>query len=114
MEGAAPPYAIPSLGIDHHACDVGIPTGMWRGVAHSYTAFFTECFMDELARIAGVEPLGFRMAMLGASPRLARCLTTVTALAGWDGGAAGSSNQGPCRARRLGQPHRHARRGACR
>ena len=28
-------------------------TGVWRSGAHSYTAFFTESFIDELARLAG-------------------------------------------------------------
>jgi isoquinoline 1-oxidoreductase beta subunit len=54
------------------------------------TCFATECFIDELARKAGLEPLGFRMTMLGGNPRLARVLATATALGDWDGGAAGS------------------------
>ena len=90
IEGAAPPYAVGALGVDHHPADIGIPTGMWRSVSNSYTAFFTECFVDECARLAGVEPLSYRMQMLGGAPRLARCLTTVTALGEWDGGSAGS------------------------
>jgi len=90
IEGAVPPYALGAFAVDHHPADIGIPTGMWRSVAHSYTAFFTESFVDELARLANVEPLSFRMQMLGGSPRLAHCLTTVTAIGDWDGGAAGS------------------------
>mgnify|MGYP004532229539 CR=1 FL=1 len=90
MEGAVPPYAIPAVAIDHHPADIGVATGMWRGVAHSYTAFFTECFADELAAAAAVEPLSLRMQMLGGSPRLAHCLATATALGGWEGGVAGS------------------------
>jgi isoquinoline 1-oxidoreductase beta subunit len=65
--------------------------GLWRSGAHGYTAFFTECFVDELARIAMVEPLSFRMQMLGENPRLARCLSTAAALGGWDGGQPGSA-----------------------
>jgi isoquinoline 1-oxidoreductase beta subunit len=53
--------------------------------------FFTESFVDELARAAGLEPLAFRMAMLGSNPRLARCLQGAARLARWDGGAAGST-----------------------
>jgi isoquinoline 1-oxidoreductase beta subunit len=64
---------------------------MWRSVANSYTAFFNECFIDELARKAGIEPLSFRMQMLGGNPRLAQCLTTVTALGAWEGGQEGSA-----------------------
>lgn len=91
VEGAAPPYGIGALAVDHHPAAIGVPTGVWRGGAHGINAFFTESFMDELARLAGVEPLSFRMQMLGGQPRLARCLTTVTALGDWDGGAPGST-----------------------
>jgi isoquinoline 1-oxidoreductase subunit beta len=87
--GAVPPYGIPNVAIDHHPAEIGIESGVWRSGAHSYTCFFTECFIDELARQAGVEPLSFRMQMLTGNPRLARVLSTAAALAGWDGGAPG-------------------------
>lgn len=86
VDGARPPYAIPAVRVAHHPADIGIATGMWRSVSHSYTAFFTECFVDELAAAAGVDPLSFRMGMLGGNPRLARCLSTAAALGGWEGG----------------------------
>jgi isoquinoline 1-oxidoreductase beta subunit len=91
VEGARPPYAIPAVAVDHRPAAIGIETGMWRSVANSYTAFFNECFIDELARKAGIEPLSFRMQMLGGNPRLAQCLTTVTALGAWEGGQEGSA-----------------------
>jgi isoquinoline 1-oxidoreductase beta subunit len=91
VDGALPPYAIPAMAVDHIPTAVGLRTGIWRSGAHSYTAFFTECFVDELARAANIEPMSFRMQMLGDNPRLARVLSTAAALGGWDGGAAGSS-----------------------
>ena len=90
-EGAVPPYAIPSVAIDLIPAATGLRTGLSRAGAHGYTAFFTESFVDELAREAGIEPLSFRMQMLGDNPRLARCLSTAAALGGWDGGGDGSS-----------------------
>lgn len=90
VAGAVPPYAIPAVTVDYLAAETGIRVGGWRSGAHSYTAFFTESFMDELARLSGVEPLSFRMQMLGDNPRLARCLTTAATLGGWDGGPPGS------------------------
>ncbi|PTQ13199.1 aldehyde oxidase [Sphingomonas oleivorans] len=90
VEGANPPYAIPAVVVEHAPADIGIETGMWRSVAHSYTAFFTESFVDELAARAGIDPLSFRMQMLGGNPRLARCLNRVTAIGGWSGGERGS------------------------
>lgn len=86
VEGAEPPYAIPDFTLDHRPVDIGVPTGRWRGNGHSYTAFFTESFVDELAALAGVEPLSFRMQMLSGQLRLANCLKGVAEMADWDGG----------------------------
>ncbi len=100
VEGALVPYAIANLNIDHFPARISIPSGRWRGNAHSYTAFFIESFIDELAAKAGIEPLSFRMQMLTGQTRLARCLTGVAALAGWDGGAGGSGKGLACHAMR--------------
>ena len=66
-------------------------TGYLRGHPQRAMAFFTESFVDELAHAAGLEPLAFRMAMLGGQPRLARCIQAATARGGWDGGGRGST-----------------------
>ena len=91
VAGAVPPYSIPSMVVDYLPVEIGFQTGLWRSGAHSYNCFFTESFVDELARRAGIEPLSFRMQMLGTNPRLARCLSTAAALGGWDGGQPGSN-----------------------
>jgi isoquinoline 1-oxidoreductase subunit beta len=96
LDGAIPPYAIPNLSISHFPVNLSLPTGLWRGNAHSYTTFFVETFVDELARAAGIEPLSYRMQMLVGQTRLARCLTGVAALSGWDGGAGGSGKGIAC------------------
>jgi isoquinoline 1-oxidoreductase beta subunit len=77
--------------VDHLPAETNARIGLWRSGAHGYTAFFTESFVDELARIANIEPLSFRMQMLGENPRLARCLSTAATLGGWDGGQSGST-----------------------
>jgi isoquinoline 1-oxidoreductase beta subunit len=91
VAGAVPPYSIPAVAVDHLPAATKARAGLWRSGAHGYTAFFTECFVDELARIATIEPLSFRMQMLGENPRLARCLSSAAALGGWDGGQPGSA-----------------------
>ncbi|MBY0581363.1 MAG: molybdopterin-dependent oxidoreductase [Sphingomonas sp.] len=95
VAGALPFYRFPVYAIDHHPADIGVPTGHWRSGAHSYTAFFTECFLDELAHVAGTEPLSFRVSITGEA-RLVRCLSTVGALGGWEGGVAGSGQGIAC------------------
>ncbi len=98
ISGAVPPYAIPNYAVDHVAVDPGIATGKWRSGADSYTAFFNECFIDELAKESGSEPFSFRMAMLGGNTRLARCLARATLLGEWQGGAAGTTQGIACHA----------------
>lgn len=95
-DGAVPPYGIPNLAVDHHPADLGLPAGWWRSGAHSYTAFFTECFLDELAGFAGMEAHSFRIAMLGGDVALARCLSTVATMGGWQGGVPGSAQGIAC------------------
>lgn len=90
VAGARPPYGIPNIAVDQVEAEIGIETGLWRGEAHSYTCYFTECFIDELALAAGLEPLAFRMFLLQNNPRLTQCLTTAASIGGWDGGARGS------------------------
>ncbi|MDV3459000.1 molybdopterin cofactor-binding domain-containing protein [Sphingomonas sp. HF-S4] len=96
VAGAAPFYAIPNFAVDHHPAEIGVPTGYWRSGAHSYTAFFTESFLDELAHVAEQDALSFRMAMLGSQLRLARCLQTAAQLGGWQGGQPGSGQGIAC------------------
>ena len=100
VSGAVPPYAIANVAVDHHPAEIGIPTGYWRSGADSYTAFFTESFIDELARVAQADPFSYRMSMLGGSPRLARCLSTASALGGWQGGGAGTGQGIACHSSR--------------
>lgn len=93
VEGALPPYAIPDMAVDHVPVAIGLPVGQMRGGAHGYTAFFTECFIDELAHIAHREPLSYRMEILGNDLRLANCLQHAAILAEWNGGV-DASGQG--------------------
>jgi isoquinoline 1-oxidoreductase beta subunit len=62
-----------------------------RGSPQREFTFFTESFIDELAHAVGMEPLSFRMSMLGGNGRLARCLQGAARLAQWDGGGPGST-----------------------
>ncbi|MDZ7587861.1 MAG: molybdopterin cofactor-binding domain-containing protein [Parasphingorhabdus sp.] len=96
VAGADPPYNIPNVTVDHHPAYIGYPTGNWRSNAHSTSCFFLESFIDELASRTELEPLSFRMAMMQGQPRLARCLTGVAAMAGWDGGRDGSGQGLAC------------------
>ncbi|MBX9605892.1 MAG: molybdopterin-dependent oxidoreductase [Gammaproteobacteria bacterium] len=84
VEGAAwLPYRIPDRRVAHAVCDVPLAVGFWRSVGHSHNAYFTECFMDELARAAGQDPLEFRLAHLAADSRAWRVLTRLAEVSDW-------------------------------
>lgn len=89
--GAAPPYAAAAVRIEAASVALPIACGYLRGDVEPLTAFANESFVDEMARARGVEPLAFRIGLLGGQPRLARALSTAATRGGWDGGARGSS-----------------------
>jgi len=75
VEGAAwLAYEIPHRSVEHVACPLRLPVGFWRSVGHSHHAFFTECFIDELARAAGRDPFAYRLEHLNPSSREHRVL----------------------------------------
>ena len=91
LDGSVPPYSIPDIRIDAVPMSLPFSVGYMRGSPQREFAFFTESFMDELARAAGQEALAFRMSLLGGNGRLARCLQTAASVAQWDGGGPGST-----------------------
>ena len=91
LEGSIPPYSIPNVKVEAVRAHLPYVAGYMRGSPQRELAFFTESFVDELAQAAGMEPLAFRMSMLGENGRLARCLQGAARLAQWDGGGTGST-----------------------
>jgi len=88
-EHTVPVYAIPNVYAGHVDAEPYLPWGAWRSVDASQNAFFTESFVDELARAGGRDPVETRLAMLAHRPRLANVLRTVADMAGWRRGADG-------------------------
>ncbi len=91
LDGSVPPYSIPNVRVQAVRADLPCSVGYLRGSPQREFAFFTESFIDELAHAAGVEPLAFRMSLLGGNGRLARCLQAAARMANWDGGVPGST-----------------------
>jgi isoquinoline 1-oxidoreductase beta subunit len=78
------PYDIPNFHVEFvRAEPPAVPTGFWRGVGPNNNVFAIECFMDELARKAGKDPIAFRRDMLGKTPRLQAALDLVAEKSGW-------------------------------
>ncbi|WP_397534483.1 molybdopterin cofactor-binding domain-containing protein [Roseateles sp.] len=84
IEGAFDlPYAIPQLSVQQLRVKTPVPVGSWRSVGHSYNAFFTEGFIDELAHAAGQDPFAYRRALLAEKPRHRAVLELAATKAGW-------------------------------
>src|SRR6266436_8400834 len=78
------PYDIPNFHVEYvRAEPPAVPTGFWRGVGPNNNVFAIECFMDELARKAGRDPIAFRRVMLGKNPRLLAALDYVAEKSSW-------------------------------
>jgi len=78
------PYDIPNFQVEFVRHEPpAVPTGFWRGVGPNNNVFAIECFIDELARKAGKDPLDFRLAMLGKVPRLKAVLELAARRAQW-------------------------------
>jgi isoquinoline 1-oxidoreductase beta subunit len=78
------PYDIPNLSVEYvRAEPPAVPTGFWRGVGPNNNVFAIECFIDELARKAGKDPIDFRRGMLGKNPRLKAALDLVAEKSDW-------------------------------
>ena len=87
LEGAAkppPPYALPHMLMEYVRQEPpGIPTGFWRGVGPTHNVFVVESFIDELAAAAKKDPVEYRRALLGPSPRAKAVLDLAAEKAGW-------------------------------
>lgn len=78
------PYAIADFRAEHVPVPQPVPLGWWRGMAHSFTGFIVESFIDELAAEAGQDPLAFRLRLLDGQPRHIRVLKEAAAAGQWD------------------------------
>jgi isoquinoline 1-oxidoreductase beta subunit len=83
-DGAANlPYAIPNLRVTYAMVNTPVPVGFWRSVGASQNAWVVECFLDELARAGGRDPLELRLELLADRPRHRRVLELAADRAGW-------------------------------
>ena len=60
-----------------------VPVGPWRGVNTNQNAVYMECFIDEVARAAGTDPVEFRRALMQKHPKHLAVLNAAAAKADW-------------------------------
>ena len=80
------PYRVAAKDIQYLDTDAPLRHGSYRGLAATANTFARESFMDELATLAGKDPLAFRLDNLD-EPRLRAVLETAAAKFGWSADA---------------------------
>jgi isoquinoline 1-oxidoreductase beta subunit len=60
-----------------------IPVSWWRGVGPLRSTYAIECFIDELAHNAKVDPVDYRLGLMQAEPRAQAVLKQAAELADW-------------------------------
>ena len=76
-------YAVADLSVHLHTPAHGVPIQWWRSVGHTHTGFVMESAVDELAALAGKDPVEFRLANLPPDSRQAAALKLAADKAGW-------------------------------
>jgi len=77
-------YTVPNLKVEYAMRNTHVPVGPWRGVNTNQNAIYLECFMDEVAKAAGKDPLAFRRNLIKNHPKHLGVLDAVADKGGWD------------------------------
>lgn len=73
QRGMKPPYQIENIQVEFADERLPMPTGPWRGLGAAPNTFAVEVAMDELAKLARLDAISFRLKNLD-NPRLSQCL----------------------------------------
>jgi isoquinoline 1-oxidoreductase beta subunit len=76
-------YTVPNLMTEYAMRNTHVPVGPWRGVNTNQNGVYLECFMDEVARAAGKDPLEFRRALMQNHPKHLAVLNAAADKGNW-------------------------------
>ena len=79
---AIPSYDIPATRVVENLVTTPIRTSSLRGLGGPVNTYAGECFIDELAELAGQDPLAYRLAML-SDPRSRAVVERLGKMSGW-------------------------------
>jgi isoquinoline 1-oxidoreductase beta subunit len=85
---AIPAYAIENLRSRNIQEESFVPYAYWRSVEASIHCFYNECFMDELAAAAKIDPIEFRLNHLPVKNRMRGVIVAARDMADWYTGVA--------------------------
>jgi isoquinoline 1-oxidoreductase subunit beta len=76
-------YLIPNRRVDFHLLKTPIPTSVMRGTGYGPSIFALECFVDELALAAKIDPFAYRQRLLAQDKRALAVLNRAARMADW-------------------------------
>jgi isoquinoline 1-oxidoreductase beta subunit len=76
-------YSVPNLLIEYAMRNTHVPVGPWRGVNTNQNAVYMECFIDEVAKVAGKDPLAFRRGLMEKHPKHLAVLNATAEKGDW-------------------------------
>ena len=76
-------YTFPSLLVEYAMRNTHVPVGPWRGVNTNQNGVYMECFIDEVARAAGADPLEFRRSLMQEHPKHLAVLNAAAEKGDW-------------------------------
>ena len=83
-EYAITAYNLPNAKYDIYNTDAGMRVGFWRAVSHPINTFANEGVIDELAALAGKDPVAYRLSLLEGKARHTHVLEVAARKSGWD------------------------------
>ncbi len=82
-EGLYEDYDAPHKHVQHVTVDPGLPVGFWRSVGHSFSGYFKESMMDEVAHDQAQDPIQYRLRHTKNNPNLNAALIVAEQKSGW-------------------------------
>jgi isoquinoline 1-oxidoreductase subunit beta len=76
-------YDVPNFYVDYVLTETGIPVGFWRSVGCSHNGYIAECFVDEMAKAVGKDPVQYRISLLQTDSRQRGVVELAAEKAGW-------------------------------
>src|SRR6266550_7986815 len=84
MKGSPiPQYPIANKLAEHVVMPNRARLAPWRGVGNGHNAFAVECFIDEMAKELGKDPIAFRLELSEGAPRMQTLLRAVAEMSDW-------------------------------
>lgn len=76
-------YDVPNIRVETHSPEFPVPVLWYRGVGSTHNVYAVETFIDEIAALAGRDPLEYRLNMLKDQSRMTNVLQLAASKANW-------------------------------